>query len=443
MIYCKTISQYFCLCTLVLLLASCDKVDITFAPTSSEDDPNITFFDNYETAIATYKPDSFLTSSHQVISLGYHRDAVFGVVKAGSFVQVNLPATNPVANKTVVFDSLELLIKPSGEFYGDSTKPIKVNVYRLTQNIKDAVNGDYYYNTSSFAYDPVNIGEQTVNLNSKSGTTVRIRLSDILGQELLTKFKSSDDAVSSTEKFADYFKGIYINTDSTVTSLLAYFSAPADSPFIRLTYHEAGLFPEKKQLDFTFTTAKQFNNISFRHTAPNFAAFINNKKQLIESAASGNQSYLNTNLAAAIKISFSNLLNLKELHPYIKVVRAVLVIKPDTSPYTFPYQLPKTLNLYSTDENNNINAGIYDNNTTSPALQTGSLTIDYLYGIDTYYSFDITSFINTKIEEGQFSKSALMLYPSASNIDGALQRLIVNNKSNSKSVQLKLYVLGL
>lgn len=338
---------------------------------------------------------------HRVLSLGYHRDAVFGVVKAGSYVQVNLPASNPVANKTVVFDSLELLIKPSGEFYGDSTKPIKINVYRPTQNIKDAVNADVYYNTSSFAYDPVKIGEQMVKLNNKSGTTVRIRLWDTLGQELLTKFKTSDDDISSAEKFIDYFKGLYISTDSTVTNLLAYFSAPADSPLLRLTYHEAGLFPEKKQLDFSYTSAKQFNNISFRHTGTNFSAFINNKKQLIESAASGNQSYLNTNLGAAVKISFADLLNLKELHPYIKVVRAVLLIKPDTASFTYPYQLPKTLSLYSTDENNNISTGIYDSNTT-PALQTVNLTIDYLYGIDTYYSFDITSFINTKIEEGQF-----------------------------------------
>jgi Domain of unknown function (DUF4270) len=264
MTYCKKISQYFYLWALLLLMASCDKVDITFGTTSSEDDPNITFFDNYETSIATYKTDSFITSLHEVLSLGYHRDAVFGVVKAGSYVQVNLPATNPVANKTVVFDSLELLIKPSGEFYGDSTKPIKINVYRLTQNIKDAVNGDVYYNSSSFAYDPVNIGEQMVNLNNKSGTTVRIRLWDALGQELLTKFKTSDDDISSAEKFIDYFKGLYISTDSTVTNLLAYFSAPADSPLLRLTYHEAGLFPEKKQLDFSYTSAKQFNNISFR-----------------------------------------------------------------------------------------------------------------------------------------------------------------------------------
>jgi hypothetical protein len=440
--YCNNIGQYFCLLLITGIFYSCDKTDITFGASSTEDDPNITYLDNFETSIATYKTDSFVTSSQQVFTLGYHNDPVFGIVKASSFAQINLPASNPVANKVVVFDSLELIVQSAGSFYGDSTKPVSINVYRLTQNIKDAVNGDTYYNTSSFNYSPVSIGQQTLNLSGKAGKAIHIKLSATLGQELLTKFKNSDDAVSAAENFADYFRGIYISTDSTVTNSLVYFSAPADSALLRLTYHESGLFPKKKQLDFTYNAAKQFNNISFRHSNPNFSAFINKKKQLIESSASGNQSFLNANLNAAIKISFGNLLQLKELHPYIKVVKATLIIKPDTASYSSLYKLPAILNLYTSDQNNNLNAGIFESSSTT-TLQTGNLKIDKLYGIDTYYSYDITSFINTKIEEGRFSSSALILYPYLATINTGLQRLILNDKSSNKSVQLKLYVLGL
>jgi hypothetical protein len=442
MSYCKRIIIYLCSLVLMFLFVSCQKVDITFGASTSEADPNITFFDNYETTIATFKPDSFITSAHHQVSLGYHIDPVFGVVKASSFAQINLPVSNPILNQPVVFDSLELIIKPSGEFYGDSTKPMKINVYRLTQNIKDVVNGDVYYNTASFNYDPASIGEQLVNLNGKAGTGIHIRLSNTLGQEWMNKFKTNDDAISSAEKFLDYFRGICINTDSTITQSLAYFSIPQDSMIIRLNYHENSIYAIPKQLDFTYTDTKQFNHISFRHTNPSFAAFINNKKQEIASAASGNQSFLNTNLSSYIKISFANLLQLKELHPYVKVVRAVLVIKPDVKSSIFPYHLPTALNLFYTDKNNGIGSGVYDNST-SPALQTGSLVIDYLYGENTNYSYDITSFINAKIEEGEFSTAALFLYPSVSGFDGALQRLILNDQNNGKSVQLKLYVLGL
>lgn len=438
----KIIYRYCCALLLLTAFASCEKVDIEFGTTSSETDPNITYFDNYAVDISTFKADSFLTSGHSIFCMGYHNDPVFGKVKAGSYAQLNLPASNTVANVNVTFDSLELVLKPNGEFYGDSTLPVTVNVYRLTENIKDDVNGDSYYNTNSFAYNPAVIGQQTVILYAKTGTELHIKLSAALGQELLDKFKTSDDAVSSADNFINYFKGIYITTDSVNTKLLAYFTAGADS-LVRLHYHENGLFAESKVLNFGFNSAKQFNNISFRHTNASFASFVNKKKQVIASSASGNQSFLNSNLGSCIKISFPSLLSLKELHPYIKVVQAKLIIKPDSSSNTFPYQLPKSLYLYQTDDNNELGPGIYNSSSSSQALQTGDLVIDQLYGENTYYSYDITQFINTKIAEGQFSKSSLLLYNSLSDLEAGIQRLIIDDQTKNRSIQLKLYVLGL
>lgn len=442
----KLIAGILCFTIFISLISSCEKANIEFGESVLADDPNITFLDNYKVDIATFKPDSFQTSSNEILSLGYHYDPVFGVVKSGSYMQINLPETNPVANQTltVTLDSLELIIRPSGAFYGDSATALKINVYRLTQNITDPVyNTDSYYNTSTFGYDASSpIGQQTVNLYGKSGTAVHIRLSDALGQELLTKFKDNHEDISSTERFINYFKGIYINTDSLITNSLAYFSAPSDSAIIRLNYHDNGLFPEKKFIDFTYTQEKQFNSFNFRHSNPNFTAFINKKAQLIPSSLSGNQSYLNTNLGTSIKITFPTILKLKELYPYIKVVKAELVIKPNAQSYAYPYQLPKTLSLYSTNENNYPITPFYTG-ATNPQIQTGNLTIDYLYGEKTNYSYDVTSYINALIDEGQFSTSAVLLYPTIGNLDSGIQRLILNDQNSSSSIQLKLYVLGL
>ncbi len=239
----------------------------------------------------------------------------------------------------------------------------------------------------------------------------------------------------------DYFRGIYVTTDSTVTNLLAYFSNPADSMLIKLNYHENTVYPTSKSMTFNYMSAKQFNNISVRYTKPNFASFANKKAQVIESAASGGLSYLNTSAGSVIKISFPTLLSLKELHPYIKVVKAVLMIKPDNRSLLFPYQLPATLNLYSTDNTNVPGLGTFQEGTTTP--QTGDLVIDKLYGQNTYYSYDITTFINTKISDGQFSTSALLLQSTLSSYDAGTDRLIVNDQPGSQSIQLKLYVLGL
>ena len=441
MIDSKHISRFFSLFLLILLFASCEKVDISFGETASETDPNITYIDSYKADIATFKTDSFLTSSHTIFCLGYHTDQDFGVMRARSFAQINLPASNTVYNVNAIFDSLELIIKPTGKFYGDSNVTIKLAVHRLTENIVNDEKGDYFYNTSSFRYDPVPIGERTVNLYGRSGTAVSVKLSDQLGREWLEKLKANHTDISNSDAFLEYFKGICITTDSVQTSSLAYFTA-SDSMLIRLSYHEAGLDPREKYLNFGFTTARQFNHISFAPGNANFSSFISNKTQLIASSASGNKSFLNTAVGSLIKISFPDLLKLKELHPYIKIMKAILLVKPDPRSSVFPYQLPAQLNLYTTDETNSVISGIYDGNSI-PALQTGNLSIDALYGENTSYSYDITSFVNTKMKEGQFSKSALLLYPSLSSMDAGLQRLIVNDQTASRSVQLKLYVLGL
>ena len=76
-------------------------------------------------------------------------------------------------------------------------------------------------------------------------------------------------------------------------------------------------------------------------------------------------------------------------------------------------------------------------------MQTGNLVVDYIYGEGTQYTYDITSFINAKISEGEFSKSALLLSSTLSNYDAGIQRLIINNQKGSRPIQLQLFVLGL
>lgn len=426
----------------LFFLHSCNKVDIAFETTATALDPNITYYDNYAVDIATYKPDSFITSGHSVLVAGYHADTALGVIKAGTYMQIAFPSTNPLLNANAVFDSLELLLQSSGQFYGDSTKPITVKVFQLTQNIINEA-GDTYYNTSSFPYATTTIAQKTLLFSNKTGIAVGIRLSDAVGQDWFNKFKTGNDTVSSAEKFIDYFKGIYITSDSVQTKTVTYFNAPADTPVLRLHYHELGLFAEKKQFDFTYTSAKQFNNLNFRFTNAAFTPLNAIQSRILRSTESNNQSVLNTAFGGVVKISFSGLLNLKEKHPYVKVVKALLVIKPDVKTTIQTYTLPASLNLYTTDDTNLLIAGIFETTTTGTVLQTGNLVIDYVYGEGTQYTYDITSFINTKISEGEFSKSALLLSSTLSNYDAGIQRLIINNQKGSRPIQLQLFVLGL
>jgi len=430
------------ICFFMFIFSSCDKVDVTLDDSNSAVDPNVTYFENYKVEIATYKPDSFLTSPHEIFAIGKHNDPVFGKVSASSYAELALPLKNNVLDKDVQFDSLELILKPTGQFYGDSTLLFGIKAYQLTTQVTNSDLGNVFYNTSSFSYNPVVIGQQTFSLSGKTGELLHIRLPDNMGNDLLTKFQAGEDVVSTQENFADYFKGIVLMPDDNTDHAIGYFKAGTDTALLRLHYHKNVVFSDPGYLDFNFRKERQFNHISFDHTGTILSpVFIPNKKQLIPSTDTYGQCYLNSNLGSMIKISFPTLLNLKELHPYIQVIKAELVIRPDKKSQVIPYSLPKVLNLYTTDDNNNPIGLITDPST--GITEQGNLVIDYLYGENTAYSFDITAFINSKIKEGQFSTSALMLENTQEFNDGSIQRLIINDQSNNKSIQLKLYLLGL
>jgi len=423
------------------ILSSCDKVNVTLDDGETVD-PNITYFANYKTEIATYKPDSFLTSSHKIFCVGTHTDPVFGKITASSYAQIALPLSNKVLSQDVLFDSLELIIKSTGSFYGDSTLPFRIQAYQLTENIINTVSSNTFYNTTAFLYNPVPIGAQTFNLNGRTGEVMHMRLSASIGNDLLNKFKGGDDAISTEENFINYFKGIMIAPDNSVTNTVGFFNAATDTALLRLHYHKNVVYSDPGYMDMNFTTEKQFNHISFDHSSSLLAGiFLQNTHQLLSSTDTYRQSFLNNNLGSSIKISFPTLLDLKELHPYIKVIKAELLIKPDTKTLRVPYELPKTLYLYTTDATNSILGFVAD--PVTGGIQSGSLVVDHLYAENTSYYFDVTSFINAKITEGSFSTSALLLSGSYSSEDAGMQRLIINDQGSSNGIQLKLYLLGL
>lgn len=433
----------FLLCfTFCFYHVSCIKAPLKFADNAPVNDPDISFLDNYQVELATYKIDSFITSSHSVFTIGCHIDPVFGKINASTYVQVNLPSENPVNNKSVSFDSLVVVLKTNGSYYGDTLIPFKLNVHRLLQKIENEDETDInFYNPRKLSFDPVILGEHTAVIRPRKGSEISIRLSDVLGRELLEKLENNDDDIQSNGNFVDYFKGLYLETDTGFSKALYYFNAASSGNILRLHYHLNSTFSEEKSLDFTFNPASQFNNISYSHEGTGLSAFTPFKKQLKKTGQTGNKAYLHSNMASYIKINFPSLLSIKELYPFVKLMKAELVITPSPGTYRYPYQLPRVLNLYTTDDNNGLLYPLTDFSGQNP--QTGNLFIDELYGDKTKYTFDITNYLNNLIAEGRFSQSALMLVPSSGISDAELQRLVINDQSINKGMQLKLYVLGL
>lgn len=422
-------------------LFSCTKVDIQFSDNRIEDDPNVTLYENYEVALSTYKIDSFISSGHSIFTLGHHIDTSFGTIDASSFVEVQLPTENPLQGQIVSFDSLVIILRPNGSYYGDTLQPFNISAHRVLQKIENEDEENVnFYNPHMFPFDATILGQATTTVRPLRGTDIKMRISDVLGQELLNKLRINNDTIRNQELFTKYLKGIYLRSDSLVSKSLYYFKTDS-AGFMRLYYTLQGAVGVKKYIDFSFNSQRQFNNMRYYHTGTALSVFTPLKKQLKGSALTGHKAYLNSNMGTYVKINFPSLLGLKETHPYIKVLKAELIIKPGRSYYNYPYQLPKALYLHVTDDGNEMGSVLA--NSFDQSAQNGNLTIDDLYGEKTYYSYDLTNFVNAILEEGSFSKLALMLSSPSGVTDAEIDRLVIDDNTLNKNVQLKLYVLGL
>lgn len=112
-----------------------------------------------------------------------------------------------------------------------------------------------------------------------------------------------------------------------------------------------------------------------------------------------------------VEIGFPYLSNLRSIGEHCKAASAELIIYPREGTYCRQNYspLPESLNLYVSDENNISTGGaITDSDGTS--LQTGSLTYDdMMFPESTYYTYDITDFINSQFGKIGINKQFLQL----------------------------------
>jgi len=146
--------------------------------------------------------------------LGFIRDPVFGITSTGIFTQL-IPSGNSVNfGSSPQLDSIVLVLRYSGSFYGDTLNPFIIKVHRLTEDISSIAP---YYQNHLFAYSSENLTYQSefhlypkprtkVKLDTIVEAHARIRLSDELGNLLLR----STSQISSNEVFIRFFKGLYI-----------------------------------------------------------------------------------------------------------------------------------------------------------------------------------------------------------------------------------------
>jgi hypothetical protein len=66
--------------------------------------------------------------------------------------------------------------------------------------------------------------------------------------------------------------------------------------------------------------------------------------------------------------------------------------------------------------------------------------VDYLYGKDTYYTYDVTSYMNEVIATDGFTQNGLLVLPPSPDAETTLNKVVIANQNNpEQKMQLQIY----
>ena len=439
---------YLLITTLFVGIISCNKADIGGFGNVYLNNGHMSVIkvDTFSAQVSTVYVDSFVTSGKGVSLVGNYTDPAFGNISSQSFFEVISPGYSNTYTYTT-FDSLELILLVNKTYYGDTTKNFHIDVSRLSSPIippNIANLGTNLYNTDQFSVYPTPIGSTDIIVRpNNTYDTIRIRLDDAIGNEMLGMLQDPNNApFQSSAAFINYFNGLRLSGNGNNSMILGL----KDSAIMRLHYKQSGMFLNNLSLDFHLANkAHHFNNI----TVDRSSTALKNLSALheINSQALGHEAYCQYLSNAMIKITFPTITNLQIAPNYANILYAQLVVKPIQESYN-TLALPPNLCLATTNGLNQI--GLNLTVPGSNGVQYGNLYIDNLYGMNTNYSYDLTSYFKSIINNTTLNTDGLLLIPPSPSLVTNFNRVIIGDSKyggysdiqNQNQLVLNVYYLS-
>lgn len=124
----------------------------------------------------------------------------------------------------------------------------------------------------------------------------------------------------------------------------------------------------------------------------------------------------------------------------VTIESATLQLYPVKGTYGGMYPLPQTLSLYTANKDNVTQGVITD--LTGNSVQTGNLVVDEVTYEKTYYSFDLTSFLQTNLGTTGYNRQKLQLILPDNLFFTTLQGVIFGDGDNTTNRETtKLIIL--
>ncbi len=367
---------------------------------------------------STMKFDSLATSESTRMLVGRYRDSIFGTVNTSSYAQI-IPTAYTIDVKAE-YDSIMLYLKMDSYYYNDTLQTNNIHIKKINQNLHPD-SGDYLYNTSSISYDEEDIGNISFKPRPLTKDSLEIKISDSLGLAIFENLQ--DKTILNSDEFKNFFKGIAILPDATDDGSIIGFSL---SSYVRL-YHSTAESEERVQsyidlqINTTATPIPFFNKISSENPIAPLQTLTNEELNL-KSEDSNNQSFIQSGVGVAMKITFPHLKSLYDINGTGTVLDAVLKLKPVAQSYDDKLMLKDSLSFFVVNKRNELIDGVSN--------ITAILNRDNQEFNDIYYEAPISIYIEELITTDQDIEEGLILFPN-DYISGVDRLILQGNDSNN------------
>jgi len=425
----------FIICAWLLLsgLSSCYDTNNTYGNGLVDSAFRNVVTDTSTVLITSVLIDSLETSGKSLVLAGQYTHPLWGTITSSSYVSYTRPSYLTDIEETVILDSLVLLLSPNGYFVGDTTLYQQFRIHKLEEKIVLHDNG-YLYNKDYISYDPLPLATHSYKPKPNDGELIEIRLSDDLGNDLLTRFHNRDNSVSS-DFFEDYFKGIAIVPEDSISRSLLAFSVGDTLTSLLLYYHVQDELSSSKELLFTPSTANQFNHISHNREGTLMEPYPSRQVE-IPSSVLGNRGVMMCGVGWYTRLEFPHLNNILQQGERVDIESAYLKIYPEPGLYSSYNALPDSIYLYIADENNVVTDAVKDY--LGEQVQACVLVRDDTFNENTYYYFDVTDFMQKELGAFGMYKHNLQLVFNSSDYSTTFKNLTFSDQQGRAPIVLQL-----
>jgi len=269
----------------------------------------------------------------------------------------------------------------------------------------------------------------------ESKKKVEIRMPDSFGEKILNDIAAEDEAFDNQTKFKAYLHGLAFipeNSDQCITG----FQINDSSMVMTLYYQDINTQKVEKELSFSVNMNYAFTRVDHDRTNTPLVVLKSGILNAVPASSLNNVAYLQGLTGMYDEIEFPYLNNLMKFGDITSIESATLYLYPLAGSYNKINQLPSELRLYTANDDNVVEDQVYESSGTT--VQNGNLILGNDYR-NAYYSFDITSFLQSNIGALGMNRKKLLLNMTDNDFKRTFNQVRFTNKKDEDR-QVKLYV---